>query len=116
MRGAPRRRSRREPLDRPARAVAPVAEAVVEPVIAVLPELVRLGSDDEAAPDLRTRHRSRRVSLLQLLDGLLELAPARYDLALVRRARRQLRPVRPRGEVRVRVGERHARDGPLDPN
>src|SRR6186997_440333 len=47
--------SGREPLERPAVALAPVAQAVVQAVVAVLPELVRVGTDAEPAPFVRQR-------------------------------------------------------------
>ena len=44
------RRSGVEPLDDPRAAVAPVAEAIVQPVVAVLPELPRVGREAKPSP------------------------------------------------------------------
>ena len=62
-----RARSRREPLDRPARGLAhrcAIRDAVVQPRAAALPELERIGDDAIAAPVRRPRDRvaGRRVA------------------------------------------------------
>src|SRR6266849_6471974 len=104
----------REPLDRPALAVPAVPEPVVQPVVAVLPELVRLGSEHEAAPDLRSWDHAFGVARPELLDPCLQLAAAGNDIALPRRRCRELGPVWPCSEVRVRVAGRHPGDDALD--
>ncbi len=56
---------RRQPLPLPDVAVALVADPVVQPVVAVLPELVRVRDDAVAAPVRRQRHVLRRGSGLR---------------------------------------------------
>ena len=105
----------RRSIAQPSRSL-PVTEAVVKAVVAVLPELVFQRFDREAPPDLGPRHRAFAVLRPQPLDPLLELAPPAHDLALPRRARRELRAGRPRFEVAVGLVDRHALDEALDAN
>src|SRR5204863_6886217 len=61
------RASREEPLDLPARITSePVPEAVVELVVSVLPELVRVGDEAIRAPALRPGRRGAPVAATQV--------------------------------------------------
>ena len=72
----------REPLDRPAVRGARVAMAVMQPVVAVLPELPGVGLDAEAAPVVAHGQLALRVLAVELLDAALEPVAVRDDLAL----------------------------------
>ena len=69
--------SRREPLAAPAAALADVAHAVVEPVVAMRPELDRLRNEPVAAPERRKRDVAAREALLDLGDERVELQRGR---------------------------------------
>src|SRR5262249_20903375 len=72
----------RKTLEQPAVAVAPVAQAIVQTVVAVLPELVGLRSEPVAAPVLRARQLAAFVFAPQLRDGFVELLAAREHAPL----------------------------------
>jgi hypothetical protein len=61
--------------------LAPVAEAVVQAVVAVVPELDGLGFQAVAAPERRSGHVGRETPF-ELLDLLFEGRSAVDDLAL----------------------------------
>src|SRR5438270_39826 len=107
------RRSRRQALDDPAVALPPVAEAVVEAVGLLLPELDTLGGDPVAAPASRTGHvRVIGVSLGDLGHLRLEGGPARDDLALTGRGGAASRAGRAGQPVTVGLGLAHPLDRP----
>src|SRR3954451_24807927 len=70
--------SRRQRLEQPGVAPAAVAQAVVQAVVAVLPELVGLGADAEASPFVRER-RFVAVALLRLAPPALERLSVGHD-------------------------------------
>src|SRR5205809_3745689 len=72
-----------EALDHPDLVDTPVAKAVVQTVLAVLPELVQVGRDEEAAPAGRPGDGFARVSRAQPGGGLLELLTTGNDLTLL---------------------------------
>src|SRR5581483_5793461 len=88
-----------------------IAEAVVQPVVAVLPELPRVRREPEAAPPLRPR---RLALQRELCDAPLEPLARLDRTALWRRGGGETRTERPRGEVRVRLGIGDPGDGALD--
>src|SRR5436309_7456571 len=77
---------RRQAFQDPAFAPPGVAEPIVEPVRAALPELDRLRDEAIAAPGIRPRHALAGVAVAahQLPDRLLELAAVRHHAALRR--------------------------------
>src|SRR5262245_49343899 len=98
--------SRRQPLDRPAAAAgAAVEDAVVQAVLAPLPELDRFGREAVAAPVRRPRHRFR-VPARDAGEAALEGAAAGEPRALVRRPRGELAAARASGEV-LEIGRAH---------
>src|SRR5439155_22640034 len=103
-----------EPLDEPAVALAAIAQPVVEPVRAVLPELVALGRDSEAAPVRRPQDVA--ASRLERCHPRLEARTTLDHLALRRGARADLGAAGTRAEVRLRLGFLDALDGSLDPH
>src|SRR5919204_3220393 len=103
-----------EPFDRPRAALSAVAEAVVQTALAVLPELVRLGCEAEAAPSVRQWYVATVEVALELRVPVDQLAAVGEHSALPRRERRQLRGTRPRVEVRVALFSRNALDGSFD--
>src|SRR5579859_5160243 len=74
--------SRCQPLDPPALAVGEVAEAVVQAVAAVLPELVHPGRQPVAAPALGERQLLLAVARFELGHPRLQHLPALDHLAL----------------------------------
>src|SRR5438309_11917332 len=74
---------RPESLDNPALALAAIPEAVVKPVVAVLPELPRVGREPVPAPPLRPRRLALLAELghapLEPLPRLDRPAPGRGD-------------------------------------
>src|SRR5947208_12491832 len=106
--------SRAEALDHPAAAFAAVVKPVMEPVRAVLPELVRLGDEAKAAPARRPRKLA--ATGLELGGGRFEGSATLDNAALRRHARADLRAARARGEVGVGLGLRDALDRPFDPH
>jgi RimJ/RimL family protein N-acetyltransferase len=106
----------RQPLDDPVAVRAPVAQAVVHAVVAVLPELVRLRDEPVPAPVLGP---SQVVSLMfagQRSHALIELRPRRQDRALLGRRRSELCSARTGGEVRVGFLPCDSFDRALDPH
>src|SRR5207237_3425328 len=76
---------RREPFDAPAtRGLPRVADAVVQPVVAMHPELAPLGNDPIATPVRRQRHFLSRIRSLQRRDLRLERGAVEDDLTLRR--------------------------------
>src|SRR5438105_15031475 len=76
---------RRQPLDAPAtRGLPRVADAVVQPVVAMHPELDGLGNDPITTPVRRQRHFLSPIRPLQRRDLLLERGAVADDLALRR--------------------------------
>src|SRR5579863_4994934 len=107
----------KESRDRPATACRRlVAEAVVEAVVAVLPELPRVSHDAIAAPRLRARWCRACELLLELRNPLLEGRARLERLALLRGERADLPAARARREVRVRLVLRQSLDRSLDPH
>src|SRR5262245_11244012 len=106
----------REALDPPAVAVAHVAQPVVQSVVAVLPELVRLRAQAVAAPVLGPRDVAPFELARELGDGHVELRSVGEHAALFRRRRCELRAAWPRREVGIGLVLAHALDRPLDPH
>src|ERR1700683_47111 len=103
-----RGRSGREPLDGPAVIVTPVAEAVVQAVLARLPELDRLRYEQVAAPEVGHGNGGRRrPALLEFLDAPGEFIARADDPRLPACPGSDLRSVRPGPEVRLAVLARH---------
>src|SRR5690348_10424780 len=102
-----------EPLDSPALALAAIGEAVVQPVVAVLPELPRVGHEPEPAPPLRP---CRLALVAQLRHPAFEPFPRLDRPALRRGERRQPSAERARAKVGIRLGLLHPRDGAFDPH
>src|ERR1051326_9297438 len=102
-----------EPLDRPALALTAIGEAVVQPVVAVLPELPRVGHEPEPSPPLRPC----RLALVAELDhAAFEPLPRLDRPALRRGERRQPSAEGARAEVRIRLRLLHPCDGAFDPH
>src|SRR5262245_45046475 len=93
---------RLEAFDRPRLAVAAVADPVVEPVLAVLPELERVGHQPVAAP-VRWARDLARMRRVELGEAVLERLAGLDRLALRRHGRGDLAPARPRSPVGVRL-------------
>src|SRR3970282_2047298 len=96
------RASGRQPLDPPACAAdAAVEDAVVQPVLASLPEFERLRHQAVAAPWRRARH---GIGVLPREGGeaALERTAARHEGALRRGPGRELAAARPRSEIFIR--------------
>src|SRR5512143_3176525 len=113
------RRSGGDALNRPRRRMrvaAAIADAVVQPRRAPLPEFDLLGHETIAAPVRRPRDVLARARVLRLDGGeaLLEHFPAGDRLALRRRPRAEACGARPLGEVRARFGVVDVLDRALD--
>src|SRR5436309_7853690 len=80
-----------------------VAETVVEPELATLPELDRVGNQPVSTPVRWPGNRAVPEAGGRFRDPLLELAPIAQHQALRRRPGSDLRLARPRGEVGVRL-------------
>src|SRR5262245_27200220 len=122
--GAARRASRRnrstgsgsEALNRPASGAsgaARVAQPVVQPVGAALPEFDRQRHDAVAAPVRRAR-RVVGIALAYALHGGLERTAGGHRLALRRRPGGEAGAERAAGVIRVRGGGGHLVDGAVD--
>jgi len=81
----------------PARAATRIADAVVQAVLAVLPELVGIRHSAEAAPVRRERHVSVGEASVSIVEEPLELGPVGERPAL-REAQAAMRL--PSGRVR----------------
>src|SRR4051812_33015332 len=92
---------RRQALTHPSLACASVAEAVVQPVLAVVPELDGVGLHPVSAPEGWAGHLVRKAHIEVCHTSLEDLA-AVDDLALARRPRTQL--TGPRAVAPVRLG------------
>src|SRR5690349_15533090 len=90
---------RSEPGDSPAIALRGVDEAVVQAVLAVLPELVELGPHADAAPVLRQRQLAIGTQRLELRHEPLERGPALHMPALRRGERAHLASARAAADV-----------------
>ena len=88
----------------------------MEPVLPVLPELVRLAGRPRIRPRSPAAARRPRRTAPSAPRPPPPARGGRHDVALPRRAGRELRAVGPGGEVRVGVADRHARDPALDPH
>src|SRR6202011_2117106 len=100
-----------KPLHAPACAGALVPEPVVQPVVAVLPELVRLGGEAVAAPA-----RGPRRLVPQPCHAQLELLAARDRRALLRHGGALPRAQGPRRPVGVALLRADSGDRALDPD
>ena len=98
----------RQPVDAPAGALARVAEAVVQPERPALPELDRVGDEQEPAPVRRPGTSSRRTGSSRLGHTPLQRLAVLQHRLWCERPRAELRVARPRGEVRVGLGPRRA--------
>src|ERR1041385_8048787 len=107
---------RSEPGDRPAVAVRRVEEAVVQAIVAVLPELVALGSHPDAAPVLGQRQLPLGVEVGQLSHEPLGRGSALHGPALWRGERAQLAAARARADVLRRLLFAHPLGWSLDPH
>src|SRR5688572_22020564 len=88
-----------QPLDLPAPARAPpVEDAIVQPVLAVLPELDRVGREAVAAPVRRARHGLGILALERRETALERGAPGHLG-ALLGGPGRELAAARARGEI-----------------
>ena len=98
------------------RRIPAVAEAIVQPVVAVLPELERLGREAEAAPGVGERHVTAGVVLGQLGHPPLENSRRSTTATLRRGERAQLASAG--AAVRVGLGllARRALHRALDPH
>src|SRR5579859_4481527 len=95
----------RKPFDGPAVAVAVVAQPVVQPVAARLPELHRVRDQYVPAPEVRHRDLRRlRPALLELGHPALQFGAGRDDLRLPAGPGAELRPAGPGPVVRLAVG------------
>src|SRR5689334_4828336 len=94
---------RREALDHPALALAAIAEAVVQPAGAALPELDPLRHDAVAAPVVGEGDRSVAVELLQPGELDLQRLPVGDDLALMGEVGADAAAGRPRIEIGLRL-------------
>src|ERR1700756_3837590 len=97
-----------KPLDDPVVAVAPVAQPVMQPVAARLPELDRFGDEQVPAPEVGHGNLGRRrPALLQFLDAPVKLRTGADDLRLPAGPGAELRSPGPGPEVRLAAGLRH---------
>src|SRR5437764_12400696 len=90
----------RKPLDRPALAGAPIAQAVVQPVGASLPEL-ELAREHAVPAPMRRARRGIAVAAARLFHGPLEDGAIRHFVALRRRPCGKARAERPAREIGV---------------
>jgi hypothetical protein len=106
----------RQAFDQPAACLVAVAEAVVQPVLALLPELDLLGRDPVTAPVMRALD----VASLEALGHFLHPAPQRLaavdHAALVRCPGAELGLAGAAGEVEVGVGFAEPRNRAGDAN
>src|SRR5215218_1434048 len=102
-----------QPVDPPAVDGVDVAEAVVQTIVAVLPELVGLRGEPIAAPRARAPH-ALISGGRELADSTFQLCATREDGALPRRGCTEPAALRTRGEVLVRLGCGHALNSPFD--
>src|SRR5207249_1773536 len=103
-------------LDRPAVALAHVAEPVVEPVLAVLPELVAVGNEAEPSPLRRQRHLRFPELRFEPAESRVELLPRGERLRLVRGERGDLTRPGTGVEVALVLLVASALDTTLDPH
>ena len=113
VRGGRGRPSGGEPLDQPGPVFAAIAEAVVQAVVAVLPELVDRRRETHPSPERRPRD-VVRIALANRLPARLEVCPAADRLALTGRPGAELARARPRREIHVGLGRLDLRDLALD--
>src|SRR5687768_7490681 len=104
---------RRQPLPLPASAFADIAQPIVQPALATLPELELLGQHAVPAPPGGPRHRVA-VELPRDAESRLERRPALDHLALMGRIHAPAALERARREVRVRLGLAHLLHGAAD--
>src|SRR6185437_12914954 len=109
--------SGRQALELPAALVArPVAKTVVQPVVAVLPELERFRSQAKPAPGLRQRQLGLRVARRDFRDAVLEPLAVRNRAALRRGERAQLTEPWPAAHVLRRLLRADSLDRAFDPD
>src|SRR6266511_2689823 len=107
--------SGREALDDPDTIIpAAIAQAVVQPAGAALPELDRLGDHAVAAPVRRPGHLPVGVGGRELVQAALQRRTAVDRLALARGPGAQAAAERPALEVGVGLGRRDLLDAPFD--
>jgi membrane protein len=102
--------SRLEALERPAGPGPPVLEPVVQPVVAVLPELDRPGVDEVAAPERRERDVVAAEAVLDRARGGLQRGPVADRRALPGRPRADAAGAGPGAPVRLRFHGGQPRD------
>src|SRR5436190_12774527 len=107
---------RPQPLDLPGTLHAAVAKAVVQAVLAVLPELPDLGHEPVAAPVVRQRRVGVGVARRQLGDPTLERLATLDQLALRRGERADLTGAGPAADIALGLLPRGGSHRSLDPH
>src|ERR1700684_425530 len=109
--------SGRQALEHPSSArTAAVAQAIVQAIGALLPDLEGLRKKAKATPVARRRQLAVGIALFELDDTTLELIAAADRLALGRSQRTELASARAAARVCVRLAGARMRDRTLDPH
>ena len=107
---------RRKPFHPPPVPIAAVADAIVQPALAPLPEFDHLGRDPVTAPVLGKRHVFAGEPLGRLPSPFFQLDAVRNHLALVGGPGAQPAAEWPAAEIGVRFFSGDGTDSPGDPN